>query len=198
MRLTSSPVLIFPDYSKEFILCTDVSDVGLGGILMQERNGEPQPIAYASKLCTAAGRNYSITERETLAVIYRLEHFRDMTLGYKIRVWTDHMAIQNLFEHENLRGRLARWFVPLQNYDVTFEYIPRKKNTAADALSRNIISGSSENEVNSAVCGVGELITLDSDMIAVEQSKDETWHDLIQYLKNPTQTGQPPKLPGTY
>ncbi len=98
------------------------------------------------------------------------------------------MAIQNLFKHKNLRERLARWFVTLQNHDVTFEYIPGKKNTAADALS-----GSSENEVNSAVCSVQELITLDSDMIAVEQSKNETLHDLIQYLKNPTRTGQPPK-----
>ncbi len=33
-----------------------------------------------------------------------------------------------------LRGRLARWFVTLQNYEVNFEYIPGKKNTAADAL----------------------------------------------------------------
>ena len=38
-KLTSSPVLIFPDYKQEFILCTDASDVGLGGVLMQERNG---------------------------------------------------------------------------------------------------------------------------------------------------------------
>ncbi len=53
-KLTSSPVLIFPDYTKEFILCTDASDVGLGGILMQERNGNTHPIAYASRLCTAA------------------------------------------------------------------------------------------------------------------------------------------------
>ncbi len=127
MGLTSSPVLIFLDFSEEFTLCTDASDIGLGGILMQEKNGEPQPIAYASRLCNAAERNYSITERETLAVIYCLEHFRNMILGYKIRVWTDHMAIQNLFKRKNLRGRFARWFVTLQNYDVTFEYIPGKK-----------------------------------------------------------------------
>ncbi len=139
MRLTSSPVLIFPDYSKEFMLRTNSSHIGLGGILMQERNGEPQPIAYASRLCTAAERNYSITERDTLAVIYCLEHFRDMVLGYKTRLWTDHMTIENLFKQKNLTRRLARWFVTLQNYDVTFEYIPGKKNIAADALSRNII-----------------------------------------------------------
>ena len=67
------PVLIFRDYKQEFIICTDASDVGLGGVLMQERNGRPQPIAYASRLCTSAERNYSITERETLAVIFCLE-----------------------------------------------------------------------------------------------------------------------------
>ncbi len=107
---------------------------------MQERNGNAHPIAYASRLCTAAEKNYSITERETVEVIYCLEHFRDILLGYKIRVWTYHTAIQNLFKHKNLRGRLARWFVTLQNYEVNFEYIPGKKNTAADALSRNITS----------------------------------------------------------
>ncbi len=69
-------MLIFPDYSKEFISCTDTSDIALGGILMQERNGKPQPIAYASRLWTAAETNYNITETETLAVIYLLRTFQ--------------------------------------------------------------------------------------------------------------------------
>ncbi len=70
---------------------------------MQERNSNTHPTVYASRLCTTAERNYSITERETLAVIYYLEHFRDMILGYKIRVWTDHTVIQNLFKHKNFK-----------------------------------------------------------------------------------------------
>ena len=106
---------------------------------MQERNGTPQPIAYTSRLCTSTERNYSITERQTLAVIHCLEHFGDMILRYKIRVWTDHTAIQNLFTHNNFIGRLARWFVTLQNY----EYIPGKKNTAADALSSIFLDSAS-------------------------------------------------------
>ncbi len=117
---------------------------------MQERNGKAHPISYDSRHCTAAEKNYSITERETLAIIYLLEHFRDIILGYKIRVWTDHTAVQNLFKHKNLRGRLSRWFVTLQNYEINFEYIPGNKNTAADTLSRNILS----QEVNSVVCSM--------------------------------------------
>ncbi len=109
-KLISSPVLIFHDHTQEFILCTDASDVGLGGILMQERHGHPHLTAYASRLCTAAEKNYSITERETLAVICCLEHFREITLGYKIRVWTDHTAIQNLFKHKKSQRTLSALF----------------------------------------------------------------------------------------
>ncbi len=80
------------------------------GLNVKKKKGTAHPIAYASRLCTAAeeNNNYTITERETLAVIYCLEHFRDIILGYRIRVWTDHTAIQNLFRHKNLRGCLAR------------------------------------------------------------------------------------------
>ncbi len=114
---------------------------------MQEKYGNPNSIAYASRLCTAAENNYIIIERETLAAIYCLEHFRGIMLGYKIRVWTDHIAIQNLFKNKNLRGRLARWFVTLQNIEINFEHIPGKKNTTADALSRNIVSHGEVNNV---------------------------------------------------
>ncbi len=136
--LTTAPVLIFPNYQQEFILCTDASDIGIGGILIQERNGRPQPIAYASRLCTSAEKNYSNTGSETLAVIYTLEEFFDVISEYKIRVWTDHTAIQHLFKHKNFHGRTARCFTAMQSYYVSFEYVPVKKNVASDALSRNI------------------------------------------------------------
>ncbi len=119
--------------------------------------------------CTAAEVNYSITERETLAVIYCLEHFRDIILRCKIRVWIDHSAVQNLFKHKNLRGRLARWFVTLQNYEISFEYIPGKRNTVVDALSRNTAS---LEEVNSVVCALQELTTLDRELVYSEHSNN--------------------------
>ncbi len=193
VKLISAPVLILPDYTREFILCTDASDIGLGGILMQERNGKPQPIPYASRLCTSAERNYSITERETLAVIYCLERFRDMILDYKVKVWTDHTAIQSLFKHKNLRSRLARWFMTLQKYEVTFEYIPGKKNAAADALSRNIREDTTEGKFP-ALCNV-ELTALDETLISSEQRKEEPWKSIIDFLENSTEETPLLKLP---
>ncbi len=93
-----------------------------------------------------------------------------MILGYKIRVWTDHTAILFFFKHKNLPGRLAKWCVTLQNYEVKFEYIPGKKNTAADALSRNITS-EADLYISSTVCNIQELIVLNEDEISNEQGK---------------------------
>jgi hypothetical protein len=57
--------LRIPDMCKEFVLESDASDVGLGAVLSQENH----PIAYISRTLTKEERNYSITERETLAAI---------------------------------------------------------------------------------------------------------------------------------
>ncbi len=102
-------------------------------------------------------------------------------MGYKIREWTDHTSIQNLFKHKNLRGRLERWFVTLQNYKIRFEYIPGKRNTAADALSRNIVS---QEEVNSVAYTLQELTTLNRELLYSEQREDKNWKQVIEHLKS--------------
>ncbi len=68
-------------------------------------------------------------------LVLPIEHFRDVILG----VWTDHVPVQSIFKVKNLKGRFARWFMTLKNYDAKFYYIPGSKHTA-DALSRNISS----------------------------------------------------------
>ncbi len=71
-----------------------------------------------------------------------------------------------------------------QNYEINFKYIPGKKNTAADALSRNIFS----QKVKSAVCSMQKLTTLDTELVYSEQRKDDTWKQIIKYLEVKTQS----------
>ena len=137
--LSTAPVLAFPNFQKDFIICTDASDVGIGAVLMQtDDNGKSRAVAFASRLLNSAERNYSVTNREALAVVWALRHFRDLILGYPIHVFTDHYAVTELFKGKNLAGKFARWQLTVQEYNPSFSHIPGKANTVADALSHNV------------------------------------------------------------
>lgn len=69
-RLVGPPILKLPEFDVPFILRTDASDLGLGAILLQEQEGQTMPIAYASRKLLARERNYSVIEKECLAVVW--------------------------------------------------------------------------------------------------------------------------------
>ena len=59
--LTPAPVLVFPDFTKPFILDTDASDSCLGGILSQEHEGREKVVCYDSRLLSKEERQYCVT-----------------------------------------------------------------------------------------------------------------------------------------
>ena len=62
--------------NKEFKLAVDASDVGAGGVLLQEDdNGVDHPICYFSKKFSKHQKNYSSVEKECLSLILALQHF---------------------------------------------------------------------------------------------------------------------------
>jgi hypothetical protein len=92
--LTSSPVLAYPDYAKPFILDTDASNTGIGGVLSQVgEDGEERVIAYASCVLSKLERNYCVTWRELLAAVHLTKHFRLFLLGQKFTLRTDHSSL---------------------------------------------------------------------------------------------------------
>ena len=115
--LTHAPILAFPDYALPFTMCTDASALGVGAVLMQTEPGKrPHAIAYASRVLNAAESKYSVTHLEALAVVWALKHFRDIIFGYPVEVYTDHVAVTQLFQGKNLTGRLARWYLTIQQF----------------------------------------------------------------------------------
>jgi hypothetical protein len=75
-----------------FILNMDASGVGIGSVLAQVQEGRERVIAYASRGLNKAERNYCITEKELLAVVFFVQYFRQYLLGTRFLVGTDHQA----------------------------------------------------------------------------------------------------------
>lgn len=135
-KLTSSPILSHPDSINEFILDTDASQIGIGAVLSQERNGIEYVIAYFSKTMSKAERNYCVTRRELLAIVKSVQHFHHYLYGQKFKLRTDHSALTWLMNFKEPEGQLARWMERLQQYNFVIEHRPGKCHNNADALSR--------------------------------------------------------------
>lgn len=61
--------------------------------MLQHIDGQERVIAYVSRLMNSAELNYSISEKECLALIWAIRKFRIYIWGNKIRVLTDHHAL---------------------------------------------------------------------------------------------------------
>ncbi len=138
--MTHAPVLRMPDLSQPFVLQTDASDIGLGGVLSQRHaeTKEEWVIAYASRVLRKAEKNYTTTEKECLAIVWAVREFRAYLWGVPLfHVETDHSALSWLDRMREPTGRLARWIMALQEYRFTITHRAGKNNQNADALSRS-------------------------------------------------------------
>lgn len=72
--------------NKEFIVDTDASDIGLGGVLSQRNGDQEVVIAYFSKSLSKPERNYCVTRRELVTVVKSLHHFSKYLLGRKFEL----------------------------------------------------------------------------------------------------------------
>jgi hypothetical protein len=96
-QLSTNPILRGPDWTLPFHISFDASDTAIGAILGQEENHLPYVIYFISKNMTPAELNYTVIEKEFLAVIYAINKFRHYITGYTL-VHTDHSAIKYLMK----------------------------------------------------------------------------------------------------
>ena len=150
--LSKGPVLRSPDFSKPFMVYCDGSSKGTGAILTQMSADGEHAVAYTSRVLKGRERIYSATELECLAVLHALETFRPYLEGYKFDLYTDHSSLKWLHKLKNPNGRLARWAVQIQQYDMNVIHRKGSAMQAPDALSRNPV------EVTSALVDIPEAV----------------------------------------
>lgn len=135
--LISAPVLTQPDFTKKFYLQCDASNLGIGAVLFQKDHDDKEhPINFFSAKLTTAEKNYSVTERECLAVIKAMKKFRPYLEGYNFDIITDHNSLKWLMTTKDLSGRLARWSLKLQPFTFTIHHRKGALNVVPDCLSR--------------------------------------------------------------
>ena len=181
-KLASAPVLAYPSFDKPFTVETDASIGGIGAILSQE-DSKLHPVDYASRALSSAERNYSVTELETLAVVWALTRFHSYLYGQSVTVVTDHAAVRALLETPNPSGRHACWWTKVYGTglkDVRIMYRAGKLNCCADALSRGPqgeapLEGLAEQEVQ-----VAAVRTQDHERSDLMQSETESITDLLK------------------
>ena len=135
-KLISAPILSLPREEGEYILDTDSSAEGLGGVLSQMQDEKLSVIAYSSKALSKAERNYCVSRQELLAIVYHVLHWRCYLWGNHFTVRTDHASLRYLISFKDATGQLARWIDALSEYDFEIQARPGRRNGNADSLSR--------------------------------------------------------------
>ncbi len=146
--ISSAPLRHAPDFSKPFVVQADASNTGVGGVLLQPvssllktvneltTNTEWHIITCCSRVLLPYERNYPITKKELLAVLFCLRKWDDYLCGRHFLVMTDHRALTYIFTRPHLTPHVAYWLDILLEYDFDIIHLPGHCNVTADALSR--------------------------------------------------------------
>ena len=125
------------NYTRPFQLQTDWSQDGVGAVLIHyDEAGQEFVVAFASRSCNDAERNYSAYDGESLAAVWAVQHFRHYLIGSPFLLLTDHKALEWTMTTSRLTGRLARWSLILQEYDFKIKHTPGVANAVANCCSK--------------------------------------------------------------
>jgi hypothetical protein len=117
-KMVTTPILVFPDWSKEFHVHVDSYAMTLGAVLTQPGEGDiDHPIAFASRKLSYSKQNYNTTEGEGLTMVYALEKYKHYLLGKHFKMFTYHSSLRYLVNNPVLGGRICRWLLLFRDFE---------------------------------------------------------------------------------
>lgn len=142
--LAENTMLVAPAGKGQFVIICDASDKGLGAVLLQHQDNQLPVLEFASRVLTPAERNWPAYEREAFAIRWAVARFEDYIQVAGALVMTDHQSLTWL---ENAsRGKVRRWALYLQQFNLKIVHINGVDNVLADWLSRSVEEGDEFND----------------------------------------------------
>ncbi len=160
---TTAPVLTTFDYEKAITIETDASDYAIGACLNQpDESGKLHPVAFYSRTMSSPELNYDIHDKELLAIVEALKHWKVYCTmpKHQVHVITDHKNLTYFTSTKVLNRRQTRWAEELANFDYRISYQKGSENSRADALSRRADYIENKKQVSHAIFQAQEDGTL--------------------------------------
>ena len=191
-KLTSPPLLVHPEIGGHFHILTDASDMACGSAVCHLKEGVMRPVIYYGYTFTKSETNYTITEKEGLAVIKTLKHFENMLGGAKITIITDHQPLIPLLQQaaKAPSKRLIRWSLALTDFNYEIKYEPGKTHYLPDFISRVPLS---DQEIGVEGEGTEFEPEVGCELLATERESEENDEYSTERDSPEEQTNQQPK-----
>ena len=188
--LVEASVLTQPTSGREYAMYNDVSNFGLGCVLMQDG----KVVAYASRQLKPHEQNYPTHDLELAAVVFALKIWRHYLYGEKCRIFTDHKSLKYLLTQKELNLRQRRWFELFKDYECIIDDHPDKANVVANALSWNTVAALSLQHSDLRIAEDGALLAqlkaqpVLKQMIIDAQKKDKEFKKKVQLVRDNDKT----------
>ena len=105
-------------------MLTDAPETACGAAICHEMDEIYRPIGFWGSTLRDAELNYTVTEKEALAVVKALKNYEDMLQGAKVTVITDHKPLLPLLQaaYKAPSARLRRWALAITDFDFDIRY----------------------------------------------------------------------------
>ena len=118
--MAAPPILRLLRAERPYSVDTDACNHQVGRALLKTYpDGTRHPIGVWSRSLNPAEKNYSVGEKECLAIVWTVQLLRLYLEGIHFDLYTDHQVLRWILSGSDHSGRLARWQLRLLEFDIT-------------------------------------------------------------------------------
>ena len=116
--LTKTPVLISPDFTKDFFIFSFASEHTIAAILLQKNlKGQEKQISFFSKALRYAPLKYNIMEKEAFDLVKALKDFRVYIFHYHVIAFVPHSVVKDILTQDP-DGKRGKWIAIILEYEL--------------------------------------------------------------------------------